>query len=164
MNIIELNAAHETLVNAFGRAIKGGVVKQVDKDKGYRISLGVVDGEEFLSPWYPHPESGKTSVPLREGEIVGIIAPGGDPRQGFILRGGYTEGHPSPNGDMEANVFKDGGAIFTVKNGVMSIELPGGLHLKGNLTVEGDIVSTGTVTNNGKDIGASHTNAGLPVD
>lgn len=164
MDTVTLAASHETLVNAFGRAIKTGTVKQVDKDKGYRLSYGSINGEEFLSPWLPHPESSKTSFPLKEGEIVGIVAPGGDPRQGFILRGGYSEKHPSPAQDMDTNVFKDGGAVITVKDGVAHVEFPGGLHLKGNLVVDGNIESNGDVTNKGKNIGATHTNGGLPVD
>lgn len=164
MDIVTLAASHETLVNAFGRAIKTGTVKQVDKDKGYRLSYGTINGEEFLSPWLPHPESSKTSIPLKEGEIVGIVAPGGDPRQGFMLRGGYSEKHPSPASDMDANVFKDGGVVISIKDGVAHLEFPGGMRLKGDLTVDGNIVSNGTVTNKGKDIGSTHTNSGLPVD
>src|SRR5690606_40881603 len=47
-----------------------GPVEMIDAQKGYRLRLGGSDEKPFLSPWYPHPETGKTSVPLKKGQIV----------------------------------------------------------------------------------------------
>jgi len=120
---IALSADVEALKNAFGRIVKVGPVEQVDAERGYRLRLGEnANGKPFLSPWYPHPESGKTSVPLKPGQIVGVINPGGDPRQGIIIRGGYSDANPSPNDDMEADVFADAGVRLQVKDGVLHID------------------------------------------
>lgn len=119
---VALSADVQALKGAFGRSIKVGPVEQIDKDRGYRLKLGErPNGEAFLSPWYPHPETGKTSVPLKKGQIVGVINPAGDARQGILIRGGYSDGQPSPNDDMEANVFMDAGVKVSIKDGVVFV-------------------------------------------
>jgi hypothetical protein len=119
----------EMLKTAFGNSLKVGPVEVVDKAKGYRLRLGGTDDEPFLSPWYPHPETGKTSVPLKKGQIVGVINPSGDPRQGVMFRGGYSDQHKSPNDDMEANVFSDGGLRAVVKGGGLKISADGEVEI-----------------------------------
>jgi phage baseplate assembly protein gpV len=121
---LAMNADLQALKNAFGRMGKVGVVHAVDASKGYRLRYDdkVTHGAPFLSPWLPHPETGKTSVPLKVGEVVGVFNPGGDLRQGFIVRGGYTDAHPSPNDDVEANVFADAGVRVSIKDGVLHIK------------------------------------------
>ncbi|TRL35496.1 baseplate assembly protein [Rhizobium straminoryzae] len=112
----------EALRNAFGRMITVGPVEHVDAAKGYRLKLGEnPDGSPYLSPWLPHPETGKTSIPLEKGQIVGVINPGGDPRQGLLIRGGYSEDHASPNDNMAANVFAAAGVRISVVDGVLHI-------------------------------------------
>lgn len=122
---VNLRADLEVLKNAFGRAIKVGPVEVIDAEKGYRLKLGEADGKPFLSPWYPHPETGKTSIPLKKGQVVGVINPAGDPRQGVLIRGGYSDGQPAPNADMNANVFEDANVRIEVKNGVVHITASG---------------------------------------
>lgn len=111
----------EMLKTAFGNSLKVGPVQVVDAEKGYRLRLGGTDDEPYLSPWYPHPETGKTSVPLKPGQIVGVINPSGDPRQGVVFRGGYSDEHASPNNDMDANVFADAGVRLQIKGGVLHV-------------------------------------------
>lgn len=111
----------EMMKTAFGNSLKVGPVEVIDAEKGYRLRLGGTDQDPFLSPWYPHPETGKTSVPLKKGQIVGVINPSGDPRQGVMFRGGYSDEHSSPNGDMEANVFEDAGVRIEIKGGSLVI-------------------------------------------
>ena len=125
---VSLYADVQALKNAFGRTFRVGPVADVHPEKGYRISYGKVDGKEFLSPWIAHPESGKTSEPLKKGQIVGILAVGGDPRQSLLIRGGYSDEHASPNNDMDANVFADGDVRITVKGGQITLSAAGG-HL-----------------------------------
>lgn len=112
----------EMLKTAFGNSLKVGPVEIIDAQKGYRLRLGGTEDEPFLSPWYPHPESGKTSIPMKKGQIVGVVNPTGDPRQGFVFRGGYSDANPSPNDDMEANVFQDAGVKISIKSGKLRIE------------------------------------------
>lgn len=122
---LALNADVQALKNAFGRMVKWGTVHEVDKEKGYRVKLDERNGKAFLSPWRPHPETGKSSVPLKVGEPVGIVNPGGDLRQGLLLRGGYTDAYPSPNDDMAANVFDDAGVRLSIKDGVLHVQAAG---------------------------------------
>lgn len=122
---VALNADVQALKNAFGRMVKWGTVHEVDKDKGYRVKLDERGGKLFLSPWRPHPETGKSSVPLKVGEPVGLVNPGGDLRQGLLLRGGYTDAYPTPNDDMTANVFADAGVRLSIKDGVLHVQSDG---------------------------------------
>src|SRR5690606_30546736 len=102
---------------AFGNALKVGPVEEIDAAKGYRLKLGDGPDGPFLSPWYPHPETGKTSIPLKKGQIVGVMNPSGDMRQGVLFRGGYSGEHSSPNQNMEANVFEDAGVRIEIVSG-----------------------------------------------
>lgn len=148
----------EMLKTAFGNSLKVGPVELVDAKKGYRLRLGGTDDEPFLSPWYPHPESGKTSVPLKKGQIVGIINPSGDPRQGLMFRAGYSDANPSPNEDMAANVFEDAGVRISIADGSLVIEA-GGV----TMTISGSGVSVtgGRFEHDGKNIGSTHVHGGI---
>lgn len=147
------------LKSAFSRSMKVGPVEEIDAEKGYRLNLGAgPDGKPFLSPWYPHPETGKTSIPLAKGQIVGVVNPNGDPRQGFIVPGGYSDGNPSPNQDMEANVFSAGGVTVTVKNGSLTIKAGGVTFV---LSPDGLSTTGGRITHDEKDIGSTHKHGGI---
>lgn len=128
--IIAQRADIEQLKTLFGRALRVGPVAVVDPEKGFRIKLGDgADGEPFLSPYYPHPESGgatSTWVPLSEGQIVGVINPGGDPRRGILLRGGFSDANPPPSNSLSENVFAFGGVKLTISdNGSLVVDAPG---------------------------------------
>ncbi|MCB8835941.1 baseplate assembly protein [Aurantimonas sp. VKM B-3413] len=111
----------EQLKTLFGNAVHVGPVAALDAEKGYRIRLGGTDDEPYLSPWYPHPETGKTSVPLKMGQVVGRVNHAGDPRIGFLLRGGYSDEHPTPNQNMQANVFHDAGVRIEVVDNKLKV-------------------------------------------
>lgn len=120
-DLIAMRLDLEMLKTAFGKSLQVGPVEIIDKDKGYRLRLGGSDEDPFLSPFYPHPETGKTSIPLKKGQIVGVVNPSGDPRQGFMIRGGYSGDHKSPNDNMDANVFDDAGVRLEVKDGILHV-------------------------------------------
>ena len=158
--IIAQRADIEQLKTLFGRSLRVGAVEVVDAEKGFRINLGNgADGEPFLSPFYPHPESGGTTsswAPLSKGQIVGVINPGGDPRQGILLRGGFSGDNPAPSGSLDENVLQFGGVKVTIsKDGSVQIDAAtavtvnapqvtlGGLGGKPVARV-GDLVSVGT--------------------
>ncbi|NDV88799.1 baseplate assembly protein [Aurantimonas aggregata] len=124
--IIGMKADIEALKTAFGNSLKLGPVEEIDAAKGYRLKLGEgADGEPWLSPWLPHPETGKTSVPLKKGQIVGVMSPTGDMRQGLVFRGGYSAENASPNQNMAANVFEDAGVRIVVAGGALTITTGG---------------------------------------
>ena len=168
--IVQLKEEVEALKSFVHRLLQVGPIAEVDAQKGYRIKLG----EELLSPWLPHPETGKTSVPLKKGQLVGVVNPSGDPRQGFLVRGGYGGEHKTPNTNMDANVFEDAGVKVTVVSGELIIEIGGMTHtfsangFETNVggmvhTVSGGGVETsgGSVTHDGKNIGSTHTHGGI---
>lgn len=148
----------QMLKTAFGKAMKMGPVEQIDPVKGYRLKLGEGPNGPFLSPWYPHPETGKSSIPLKKGQVVGVVNPTGDPRQGFLIRGGYSEGNPSPNDDMDANIFDDAGVRVSVAGGALQISV-GGVTVV--ISGEGMTVTGGMVRHDEKNIGSTHTHGGI---
>lgn len=153
--LVSMSADIAMLRSAFGNALKVGPIEEVDAAKGYRIKLGETNGKPFLSPWLPHPESGKSSVPLRKGDIVGVISPSGDMRQAVMFRAGYSGPRPSPNDDMNANVFEDAGVRISVVDGVVKIV--------GNLLVEGNAdFNVGHLKAHGKDVGHDHGHVSAP--
>lgn len=119
--IIAQRADIEQLKSLFGRALRVGPVAVVDPEKGFRIKLGDgPDGQPYLSPFYPHPESGgvtSTWAPLSEGQIVGLINPGGDPRRGVLLRGGFSDANPPPSQSLDENKLQFGGVTITIGKG-----------------------------------------------
>lgn len=128
--IIAQRADIERLKSTLGGMVKVGPVAIVDPKKGFRIKLGESgEGQPYLSPWYPHPESGgatKTWAPLSEGQIVGMINPGGDPRQGVLLRGGFSDDNPQPSESLDENKFLFGGVEITIAaDGSVVINAPG---------------------------------------
>lgn len=109
--------------------IRTGTVEERDAQKGYRLNWGKDDqGKTILSPWYPHPESGggaKTSFPLTKGQIVTAINPNGDFRQGFLVRGGFSDQNPSPSQNLAENVFTFGNVRIEVADGKLKITVGG---------------------------------------
>ena len=124
--IIAQRADIEQLKTLFGRALRVGPVAVVDPERGFRIKLGDGPDGPFLSPYYPHPESGgatSTWAPLSEGQIVGVINPGGDPRQGVLLRGGFSDQNPPPSQSLDENILEFGGVRITIdKAGAVTVD------------------------------------------
>lgn len=159
--VVQSRADIEALRSAFGRSIKVGSVEMVDPQRGYRLKFGEAeDGKAFLSPWYPHPETGKSSIPLKLGQVVGVVNPSGDPRQGFLVRAGYSDDHPAPNQDMAANVFSDAGVTIRVAAGSLVIEAAG---VAVKIDGAGLSITGGRVEHNGKNIGSTHRHGGILV-
>ena len=156
--LIDLIADVEHLKTAFGNALKVGPVEVIDADKGYRLKLGDGPDGPFLSPWLPHPETGKTSIPLMKGQIVGVVNPSGDMRQGLVFRGGYSGEHKSPNSDMGANVFDDAGVRIEVADGALLITAGSVTY---SFSPSGLSVVGGRVEHDGKNIGSDHIHGGV---
>lgn len=109
--------------------VRTGTVEERDGSKGYRLNWGKDDqGKTILSPWYPHPESGggvKTSIPLTKGQIVTAINPGGDSRQGFLVRGGFSDQNPAPSSNLDENVFTFKDVRVEIADGKLKITVGG---------------------------------------
>ncbi len=156
--IIEIKSDLEMLKTLIGNSMKVGAVEEIDADKGYRLKLGETDDGPFLSPWYPHPETGKTSIPLKIGQVVGVVNPAGDQRQGFLIRGGYSDEHSSPNSDMEANVFEDAGVRVSIAEGTLLVQVGEVTH---KISGDGVSITGGRVEHDGRSIGSDHKHGGI---
>ncbi|WP_394689049.1 baseplate assembly protein [Hoeflea sp.] len=159
-NLLSMSADIAMLRSAFGNSLKVGPIEEVDAVKGYRIKLGEANGKPFLSPWQPHPESGKSSVPLRKGDIVGVVSPSGDMRQGVMFRAGYSGPRPSPNDDMNANVFEDAGVRVTLADGALVLAV-GGVTFR--FSGAGFVQDGGRQEHNGKNVGSDHGHVSAPL-
>lgn len=160
--IVGMKADLEMLKTSFGGAMKVGPVEEVDAEKGYRLNLGEgSNGTPFLSPWYPHPESGGQTgswVPLSKGQIVGVINPTGDPRQGVMFRAGFSDVNPPPSQDMMQNMLKAFGITISMKDGTLRIEA-GDVEIvvSGHLVVVGNAdFRDGYIRSNGHAIDDTH--------
>ncbi|MCX2722610.1 baseplate assembly protein [Roseibium salinum] len=159
----------QMLKTRFGQMVRVGPVAEIDAAKGYRIKLADTEDGPLLSPWLPHPESGGQSsswMPLSIGQVVGILSPNGDIRQGVLLRGGFTDGNQPPSADLAANVLKAFGITITMKDGEVKIEgdvtIKGDVKIEGDQEVSGDVDFTeGHVQHNGIDIGDTHVHGGV---
>ncbi|WP_282046307.1 baseplate assembly protein [Roseibium album] len=165
----------QMLKTRFGQMVKVGPVAAVDPEKGYRLNLGEGENGPLLSPWLPHPESGGQSqswMPLSEGQVVAVISPNGDMRQGLLLRSGFTDANQPPSMDLLANVLKAFGITITMKDGVLTIDgnikVNGDVEINGDVTIEGDFKVTGDVNfhdghveHNGTNIGDTHVHGGV---
>lgn len=156
--LLALKIDIEMLKTAFGNSMKVGPIAAIDARRGYRIKFGEDEnGEPFLSPWYPHPESGGSSstwMPLSLGQIVGMVNPNGDTRQGLLIRGGFSDANQPPSEDMLANVLRAFGVSVTVKDGTVTID--------GNLVVKGNVdFKDGHVKHNDANIGDTHIHGGV---
>jgi len=165
------------LKSAFSRMVKEGAVEEIDAANGYRVKLGEgTDGQPYLSGWLPFPEGNKTSIPLKKGQPVVLLSPGGDIRQALMLRGGYSDALPSPNSNMEANVFEDAGVRAEVVDGKLTVTIGGasfefsgsGLTMSVGgttfaFTGSGFDQTGGQLTHDGKDVGKTSTHTGVTV-
>ena len=150
--ILRLRAELEAVKSVLGKLVTVGVVTEVDPARGYRIDLGEGTEGRLVSPWLPHPESGGQTaswVPLSKGQIVSILSPSGDLRQGLLLRGGFGGENTPPSQDMEANVLEALGVRFQMKDGTFTIE--GDVVVDGNVDFRG-----GHVRHNETNIGDTH--------
>ena len=150
--VVAMKTDLEMLKTAFGNALKVGPVEVIDAKKGYRLKLGDGPNGPFLSPWYPHPESGGQSLswmPLSKGQIVGVIQPNGDHPQGVMFRAGFNGEHQPPSEDLAQNMLKALGVTLSIKDGTLTLE--------GNLVVRGNAdFSDGHVKHEGKHIDNTH--------
>lgn len=122
--LLRLRSDVEMMKTASGHMLTVGTVHAVDPVRGYRIAMGEGTEGEMLSPWLPHPESGgqtQSWMPLSVGQIVGVLSPSGDMRQGVLLRGGFGGDNSPPSADMAANVLKAFGITAQMKDGVLSL-------------------------------------------
>ncbi|MEP4032689.1 baseplate assembly protein [Roseibium polysiphoniae] len=161
--IVGMKLDFEMLKTSMGNALRVGPIADVDPQKGYRIKLAEGDDGPVLSPWYPHPESGgqtRSWVPLTKGQVVGVMHPHGDQRQGVMFRAGFSGQTQPPSEDLAANILKAFGITLTMKDGKVTLE--GDFEVKGNVRLVGDVdFEAGHVQHNGTNVGDTHVHSGV---
>lgn len=162
-----------------GDLIREGVVVSVDLDAG---TARVQFAEELTTgdiPWVAlRAGSTRTWSPPAIGEQVVVLAPEADTARGIIVGSLSTDAHPHPASDTSTlTEYEDGArigydpashALTAILPGgaTVHIDASGGLSLKGPVTVDGDIRSTGTIAADIDVIGGSkslksHTHGGI---
>ena len=122
--------------------------------------------------------STRTWSPPAIGEQVVVLAPEADTARGIIIGSLSSDAHPHPANDGSTlTEYEDGArigydpeahALTAILPGgaTVHIDASGGLSIKGPVTVDGDIRSTGTITADTDVIGGgkslkSHTHGGV---
>ncbi len=107
--VVRMSHQLEEMKHTATNMLREGVVEKVDGKRGYQVSFGKdEDGKPIPSAWFPHHEQGgafKTWRPSSKGQIVYVVAPGGDQRRAFVVpRGGFSDDNPQPSDKLEENV------------------------------------------------------------
>ena len=150
-----------------GDLAREGVVVSVDHVTG---TARVEFADELTTgdiPWLEgRAGSTRTWSPPAIGEQVVVLAPEADTARGIIIGSLSSDTHPHPANDTSTlTEYADGARIgydpashaltaILPAGASVRIDADGGLSLKGNLTVDGDIRSTGTMSADTDVVGA----------
>ncbi|MCB1473834.1 MAG: phage baseplate assembly protein V [Rhodobiaceae bacterium] len=137
--IADLEALIEQMDRRINNLMREGKVLETDFEKGLvKIDAGDL-GTDWV-PWMERAGSIRTWMPPEVGERVVLFSPSGEPGQGFVAMGGYSSefGQPHQEGSEHVETIGAMRALWTAD----------GLHLTGNLRVDGD-----TLLNGGVDLG-----------
>jgi len=162
-----------------GDIAREGTIASIDLVNGtcrVQIADELVTGD---IPW-SSARLGKTRIwsPPSVGEQVLVLAPEGDTERAIVIGSISSDAHPHPINDGSTLIeFEDGASIsydpashalmaYLPSNATVLIVARGGLHFAGDLTVDGDIRSTGTVTGDTDVVGggkslATHKHTGV---
>lgn len=159
-HVVELN-------RRMAQVILPGKVAEVDHDRRrLRLTIGkAADGRAILSPWVRWPEAStgnlKIHVPPPIGAPMTLISPSGTVGAGSIAQwGAYTDEDPAPSKASDAAVIAFGDTVITVQGDRAAIETAK-LSIKADVDIDGDITTTGSITNNGVRIDSTHVHGGV---
>lgn len=107
--VVRMSEDIQEFKRASENQVREGTIEKVDAKKGYQVTFGKDEnGKPIPSAWFPHHEQGgafKTWRPSSRGQIVYVVAPGGDQRRAFVVpRGGFSDDNPQPSDKLEENV------------------------------------------------------------
>lgn len=139
--------------------IRAGTVAEVDPDAPRcRVKTGGLE-----TNWLPFfaARAGEDSEwdPPSVNEQCLVLSPSGNPAQGFVIVGLYSDEFPAPDHSLtrRRRRYRDGAVIeydtathsltaTLPAGGTASVTAPGGVHIVGDLSVDGLISSTKDVT------------------
>ncbi len=150
-----MNASFERveLARKLASLIRIGTVHKV-RHSPYAVR---VKSGTLITAWLPvlSGRAGKNCQwnPLEVGEQVVVLCPDGNPAQGWVLGGCYSQAFPAPsaNPDKTVHHFSDGGRFeYDRKAHHLDINLPAGatvnLNAVGGITFTGDLLVNGNIT------------------
>lgn len=142
--------------------IMPGRVAKVDHDnRRLRLEIGkAADGSTILSPWVRWPEAStgtlKVHVPPPLGAPMTLLSPSGTVGAGSVAQwGAYTDADEAPSKASDAAVLAFGDTVITIKGDRAEIATAR-LSIKGDVDIEGDITTTGSILNNGVPVDSTH--------
>jgi len=148
------------------------IVKSYDQTtRQCRVSIeGVTNGGDILplaEIEYPIGDKSlnggnATEIEILPNDTVWVAFIGGDPRYPIIT--GYRNPQAGNSADWRTWHHKNIELIAVEVMRLISDETEVNattLTINANVVINGDIESTGTMTNNGKDVGSSHTHGGV---
>lgn len=150
-----LKDAYHELARRQNNFLREARVLEVLKD-----GTAIVDAQGLRTsprPWLTRAGNVRDWDPPSIGERVLLISPNGDPAQGHILPGGYSDAFPQNHddvkaarrnlGDTELTITEDG---YDLTSETVTIEA-NTIVLKGAVVIEGE-----ALTHNGKNVGHDH--------
>jgi phage baseplate assembly protein V len=150
-----------------GDLAREGVVVSVDHATGTARVQFADDLTTGDIPWLAsRAGSTRTWSPPSPGEQVVVLAPEADTARGMIIGSLSSDDHPHPANDASTlTEYEDGArvgydpvahALTAILPGgaTVRIDADGGLTIKGDVAVDGDIRSTGTITADTDVVGA----------
>lgn len=138
-----------------------GRVAEVDhENRRLRLEIGKTSDGVILSPWVRWPEAStgslKVHVPPPLGAPMTLLSPSGTVGAGSIAQwGAYTDADAAPSKAADAAVLAFGDTVITIKGDRAEIATAR-LSIKADVDIEGDVTTTGSITNNGVPVDSTH--------
>lgn len=133
--IARLERRVEQLDRRLNNVVREARVTEVDVAK----SLVKVEAHGLASAWSPWMEQAgavRTWTPPTVGQRVLLVSTSGEPGQGIVFAGGYSDRFPAPSDDADAHVMTIGDLTITARKDKATIVLMNG----GRVEVEKDFV------------------------
>ncbi len=163
-----LERAIEILSVGQNNLVREARVLTVDTEK--KVAVVEAQGLESVEvPWVTQAGTVVDWEPPKAGQRMLLVSPGGNVGRAVLLPGGYTDDatHPSSDGNGFGRII-GGTKIFgtattyDIETGTLTVKAR--IVFEGDVDLKGDFNSEGSMTNNGKNVGSSHTNGGMHVD
>jgi phage baseplate assembly protein V len=139
-----------------GDLLRLGVIAGVDLASAtVTVELGEITSPPC--PWFELAGGFRAWVPPVAGEQCLLLCPEGDIAHGIVVRGLYSTAFPAPANDGRARLLMPDGTTIdydpdthelaiTLASGKATIVAPEGVTITGNVTIDGNLDLTGTVT------------------
>ena len=136
-----------------------GVVTEVDHATGRaRVKLSGGDEKPFLTGWVPWGEVAagniKTHIPPSVGQQVTLRSESGDLTDAIIDMAVPSDANARPHDGPEAVITK-GNTRLEIGDDLVSIAATK-IKMIADVEIDGDIVTTGSIVNNGKHVDSTH--------